>query len=150
VQLPDIPADATLDLQDVDFSSCNDAQPAKIAETFSGVIRNVPSSSNGNLNVCVNSGGEHRVRVVKLQDATFKDANGDDASFEDLEEGQFIEAVGEREGQGLPSALDADTVQILGAGNASTCSGIPTETPTQTPTVTTTPEPTATPTPTPT
>ena len=141
VVLPDVTRNAVVTLEDVDFD-CTGARPAKVSEIFRGVIRNVPGSPNGNLNVCVVSGGSQRTRVVKIQDATFADAGGGAASFGDLDEGQLIEADGEREGLGASSALDADTVQILGAGNVDDCTGQ--STPTPEPTGTPTPEPTTT------
>jgi len=145
VVLPDVTRNAVVTFEDVDFD-CTGARPAKVTETFRGVIRNVPGSPNGNLNVCVVSGGGQRTRVVKIKKATFQDSGGAAATFGDLNEGQLIEAAGEREGLGTSSALDADTVQILGAGNADDCSGQSTPTPEPTGT----PEPTTTATATPT
>jgi hypothetical protein len=140
VVLPDMTKDAVVTLDDVAFD-CTGAHPAKVAETFQGVIRNVPGSPNGNLNVCVASGGAERTRVVKLQDTAIQDANGTPTSFNNLEKGQLIEADGEREGLGTSSTLDADIVKILSAGHADDCAAA--ETPT--PEATETPEPTATP-----
>ena len=148
VALPDMTRNATVTLQDVDFT-CGSAQPAKVEETFQGVVRHVPGSANGNLSVCVTSGGGGRTRIVKLKDATIESANG----FADLAVGQLVEAAGQREGLGTSSALDADTVKILGSGNSDDCSGQPTPTPNETstpePTTTGTPTETETPTPTP-
>jgi hypothetical protein len=117
-----------------------------VSETFQGVIRNVPGSPNGNLNVCVAAGAGRRTRVVKLKDTALQDANGTPTSFDNLAEGQLIEAAGEREGRGASSALDAETVKILGEGSRDDCSGQSTPTPA----VTETPEPTVTGTQTPT
>ena len=150
VVLPDVTRNAVVTFEDVDFD-CTGARPAKVTETFRGVIRNVPGSPDGNLNVCVVSGGGQRTRVVKIKNASFQDSGGAAASFGDLNKGQLIEAAGEREGLGTSSALDADTVQILGAGNADDCSGQSTPTPEPTgtpePTTTATATPTVTPTP---
>jgi len=150
VILPDVTRDAVLTLNDVSFV-CSDAHPSKVSETFRGVIRNVPGSPNGNLNVCVASGGGVRTRAVKLKNAAIQDASGVQTSFNSLEDCQLIEADGVREGLGTSSALDADTVRILGAGNRDDCSGQGTPTPveTATPTPSATPTHTATPTPTP-
>jgi hypothetical protein len=139
VILPDMSRDAVVTLEDVDFD-CTGARPAKVEEAFRGVIRNVPSSPNGNLNVCVAAGAGRRTRVVKLNDTAIQDANGTPTSFNNLAEGQLIEASGEREGLGASSALDAETVKILGEGNRDDCGGQSTPTPA----VTETPEPTAT------
>jgi hypothetical protein len=135
--LPDMTKDALVTMDDVDFD-CTGARPAKVSETFQGVIRNVPASPNGNLNVCVVSGGGVLTRVVKLQDTAIQDANGTPTSFKNLERGQLIQADGEREGLGTSSTLDADVVKILGAGHGDDCAAG--ETPT--------PETSATPTPT--
>jgi hypothetical protein len=145
--LPDVAADSTLRIRNVAFD-CTGARPSRVLETFRAVVTNVPSSQAGNLVVCVASGGGQRTRVVKVDDATIQDANGNPASFSDLAEGQLIEAGGEREGLGTSSALVANNLTILGAGNPADCSGqpVPTAVVTQTPT----PEATATPTETPT
>ena len=144
VVLPDVTAGSTLKLHAVAFD-CTGARPSKVTETFQAVIINKPASPNGNLNVCVASGGGHRTRVVKIKDAAIKDATGNPADFSNLAEGDLIEASGDREGLGASSALDASTVTILGAGNPVSCQGQATPTPA----ATETPEPTATPTPTP-
>jgi hypothetical protein len=140
VVLPDMTEDAVVTMEDVDFD-CTGARPAKVSETFQGVIRNVPASANGNLNVCVVSGGGVLTRVVKLQDTAIQDANGTPTSFNDLERGQLIQASGEREGLGTSSTLDADIVKILSAGHADDCAAGETPTPetTMTPTPTKTP-----------
>ena len=145
VILPDMSHDAVVTLEDVGFD-CTGARPAKVEETFRGVIRNVPSSPNGNLNVCAAAGVGRRTRVVKLNDTAIQDANGTPTSFNNLADGQLIEASGEREGLGASSALDAETVKILGEGNRDDCGGQSTPTPA----VTETPEPTQTAAPTPT
>jgi hypothetical protein len=139
VILPDMTQDAIVTLEDVEFD-CTGAHPAKVRETFRGVIRNLPSSPNGNLNVCVAAGAGRRTRVVKLKDTAIQDANGTPTSFNNLADGQLVESSGDREGLGASSALDADTVKILGEGNRDDCSGQSTPTPA----VTETPEPTAT------
>ena len=139
VILPDISEGAIVTLRDVAFD-CTGARPAKVTETFRGVVRNVPSSPNGNLNVCVAAGAGNRTRVVKLKDTALQDANGTPTGFVNLATGQLIEASGAREGRGGSSALDADTVKILGEGNRDDCSGQSTPTPA----VTETPEPTVT------
>jgi hypothetical protein len=140
VVLPDMTKDAVVTMEDVDFD-CTGAHPAKVSETFQGVVRNVPASPNGNLNVCVVSGGGMLTRVVKLQDTAIQDANGTPTSFNNLERGQLIQASGEREGLGTSSTLDADIVKILSAGHADDCAAG--ETPT--PVATETSEPTETP-----
>ena len=128
VILPDMSRDAVVNLQDVEFD-CTGARPAKVEEAFRGVTRNVPSSPNGNLNVCVAAGVGRRTRVVKLNDTAIQDANGTPTSFNNLADGQLIEASGEREGLGASSALDAETVKILGEGNRDDCGGQSTPTP---------------------
>jgi hypothetical protein len=140
VVLPDVTQNGLIALDDVAFD-CGGARPSKVSETFQGVIRNVPSSANGNLNVCVASGGGSRTRVVKIKSAVFRNEAGGVASFDDLADGQQIEASGEREGLGSSSALDANLVRILGTGG-DTCAGQATPTPeaTETPGVTPTPE----------
>lgn len=140
--LPDMTNDAVVTLEDVDFD-CTGARPAKVSETFQGVIRNVPASPNGNLNVCVASGGNELTRIVKLNDTAIQDANGTPTSFNNLEKGQLIAADGEREGLGTSSALDADTVRILSAGHSDDCLAENTPTPetTETPAPTETPPP---------
>ena len=140
--LPDMTNDAVVTLEDVDFD-CTGARPAKVAETFQGVIRNVPGSPNGNLDVCAASGGGNITRVVKLNNTAIQDANGTPTSFNNLEKGQLIEADGEREGLGTSSTLDADIVTILSAGHSDDCSAENTPTPE----TTETPAPTETPTP---
>jgi hypothetical protein len=147
VILPDVTRDAVLTLNDVSFD-CSNAHPSKVSETFRGVIRNVPGSPNGNLNVCVASGGRARTRAVKLNNTEIQDANGVPSSFNALADGQLIEADGEREGLGTSSALDAVTVRILGAGNRDDCTGQGTPTPVASPTPSATPSVTATQTPT--
>jgi len=144
VVLPDVTQKGIIALENVTFD-CSGANPSKVSETFQGVIRNVPSSPNGNLNVCVASGGGQRTRVVKVKDAGFRNEAGGVASFGDLAEGQLIEASGEREGLGSSSALDADIVRILGTGSDD-CSGQATPTPEVTETPEAAPTPTETPT----
>ncbi|MGH7821873.1 MAG: hypothetical protein ACREQ9_19085 [Candidatus Binatia bacterium] len=143
--LPDVAASSTITLADVDISDCDDARPGSVAESFVAVVQNKPASPNGNLNVCVNSGGEIRTRVVKLQNAAFEDGGSGKDSFQELAEGDRIEAIGEREGLGAPSALDADVVRILATDEPGDCAALvePTATPTEpapeTPTPTETP-----------
>ena len=87
------------------------------------------------------TGGVHITQgVVKLNDTAIQDANGTPTSFNNLADGQLIEASGEREGLGASSALDAETVKILGEGNRDDCGGQSTPTPA----VTETAEPTQT------
>lgn len=138
--LPDVVAGSNIAMNDVSLNCNQVAGIGSLAEVFPAVVQNAPSSPNGNLNVCVNSGGRIRTRVVKMQSATI--AGG---SFEDLQRGTAITADGEREGLGTNSALDADTITITGQGSVEDCEGLPAETPTPTPTGT--PEPTATATP---
>ena len=142
VDLPDVADGSSINLEDVDFD-CDTANPAEIAESFEAVVRNKPGSPNGNLTVCVDLGSGFRNRVVKIQGAEFQGG-----TFEDLEEEDRIAVAGVREGQGAPSALDADLVTILGPNGGDPCSGdpLPTATATETPDGTETPEPTATPT----
>ena len=152
VVLTDVADGSNLDLEDVDLD-CDSARPDRIAESFEAVVRNKPGSPNGNLSVCVDIGTGFRNRVVKLQGATFSGG-----TFDDLEEGDSVGVTGIREGQGAPSALDADTITLLGPSGGDPCDGPvpPTATPevtgtpgpTNTPGETNTPEPTATPTPT--
>lgn len=142
VVLPDVTADAVLTLQDVAFD-CSGAHPSKVAEVFPAVVRNVPSSPNGNLNVCVTSGGGSRTRVVKIKNAALEDASGNPANFSSVVVGERIEASGEREGLGTSSALDAKTVKLLGEAGGNPCAGQSTPTPlaTGTPTPTVPPTP---------
>lgn len=146
--LPDVTRNGILTLEDVSFD-CSAARPGRVTEIFQGVIRNVPSSPNGNLNVCVASGGGQRTRVVKIKAAALRDSSGGVASFADLAAGQLIEAEGAREGLGASSALDAEEVRILGSGDPDDCSGQAEPTPafTETPEPTPTETPTSTPTP---
>jgi len=97
--------------------------------------------------VCVASGGAAVTRIVKLKDTAIQDANGTPTSFNNLEEGQLIEADGEREGLGTSSTLDADVVKILSAGHDDNCAAEETPTPetTEAPQPTETPMATATP-----
>lgn len=134
-EIVDVTRGSTLRLRDVALD-CDAASFGKVEEVFQGIVRNKPSSPNGNLNVCVSSGGQLRTRIVKLQNATFEGG-----SFESLREGDRIEAEGEREGLGSPSALDAEVVRILASGEPGECEALLTPTPT--------PEATPTPTPTP-
>jgi len=120
VVLPDMTKDAVVTMDDVDFD-CTGARPAKVSETFQGVIRNVAASPNGNLNVCVASGGGALTRIVKLKDTAIQDANGTPTSFRNLEKGQLIQADGEREGLGTSSTLDADVVKIVSDGHGDDC-----------------------------
>jgi hypothetical protein len=148
VDLPDVADGSSIDLADVDFD-CDTANPAEIAESFEAVVRNKPASPSGNLSVCVDLGSGFRNRVVKIAGAEFQGG-----TFESLAEEDRIAVSGVREGQGQPSALDADVVTILGANGGDPCSGdlLPTATATtipggtETPGPTNTPEPTATPT----
>jgi hypothetical protein len=146
--LPDVTRNSTITLEDVDVSDCDNARPARVEETFDAVVRNKPGSPNGNLNVCVDSGGQIRTRVVKIQDATFEDAGSGRDSFAELEEGDRITVTGTREGLGAPSALDATTVGIVSSGSPGDCEVLltPTATPTGTPEETATPTPSPTPT----
>jgi hypothetical protein len=159
VILPDMTSEAVVTLDDVEFD-CRGARPARVAETFRGVVRDVPSSPSGNVNVCVAAGGAHRTRVIKLRDAAIQDANGTPTSFNNLAVGQLVEASGAREGLGASSAVETDTLRIIAEGNRDECSGqstptpavtatpAPTATGTQTPGPTPTPQPTETATPT--
>jgi hypothetical protein len=151
VFLPDVATESTVTLRDVAFD-CTGARPSKVSETFRAVVINVPASQNGNLVVCVASGGGSRTRVVKIKDALIQDANGNEADFSDLADGKRIEVAGEREGLGTSSALEASNLRILGTGNPAGCSGqpVPTALASRTPTPEATATPTATPTPTPT
>jgi hypothetical protein len=148
VIFPDVTNNSLLTMEDVTFD-CTGARPAKVSEAFRGVIGNVPGSHQGNLTVCVFSGDTRRTRVVKLKDAVVEDSNGTPTSFEDLADGQLIEAFGDREGLGNSSALDAETVKILGAGNPDDCAAPSTPAPsaTETPSAEGTPEATPSPTP---
>jgi hypothetical protein len=147
LSLPDVADGSTIDLQNTSLT-CNSASPGKIAETFEGVILNKPNSPNGNLNVCAFGGGGNHIRAVKTEGATFVGT-----SFEALQEGDLIEATGERAGNGANSTLFASSVQKVGTSSTGNCAGIPTPTPapTDTPTPgatgTATATPTATPTP---
>jgi hypothetical protein len=143
VILPDVTNDSLLVMEDVTFD-CTGARPARVSETFRGVVGHVPGSREGNLTVCAFSGSARRTRVVKLNDAVIEDSNGTPTSFNDLADGQLVEAFGEREGLGSSSALDADTVKIVGAGNPDDCAA-----PTPAPSATDTPQPDRTPEPTP-
>lgn len=143
IAIPDVTSGSVLVLEDVDFT-CNAAQPARVTESFEAVVRNKPSSPNGNLNVCVQLTDQVRSRAVKIQDATFEGG-----TFDDLEEGERIAVTGVREGLGAPSALDAEVVSLLGPAGADPCDPTATQTPdgTQTPEATATPgtpEPTTT------
>ena len=148
VIFPDVTNNSLLTMEDVTFD-CTGARPAKVSETFRGVVGNVPGSHEGNLTVCVFSGDARRTRVVKLEDAVVEDSNGTPTSFDDLADGQLIEAFGDREGLGSSSTLDAETVKILGAGNPDDCAPPSTPTPsaTETPSAEGTPEATPSPTP---
>jgi hypothetical protein len=131
VILPDVTNNAVMTMEDVTFD-CTGARPAKVSETFRGVIGNVPASHQGNLTVCVLSGDARRTRVVKLNGAVIEDSNGTPTSFDDLADGQLIEASGDREGLGSSSALDAETVKIVGAGDPDDCASPSTPTPSAT------------------
>lgn len=148
VILPDVTNNAVMTMEDVTFD-CTGARPAKVSETFRGVIRNVPGSREGNLVVCVLSGGARRTRAVKLKDAVIEDSSGTPTSFDDLADGQLIEASGDREGLGSSSALDAESVRILGAGNPDDCAAESTPTPAATATPSPEETPPATPSPAP-
>jgi hypothetical protein len=148
VIFPDVSNNSVLTMEDVTFD-CTGARPAKVSETFRGVIGNVPSSRQGNLTVCVFSGNARRIRVVKLNDAVVEDSSGTPTSFDDLADGQLIEASGDREGLGSSSALDAETVKIVGAGNPDDCAPPSTPTPSATETPAAEPTPETTPSPTP-
>jgi hypothetical protein len=134
LSLPDVAEGSTVDLRDTTLD-CDSARPGKIAETFQGVILNKPSSPNGNLNVCAFGGGGNHTRAVKTNSADFIGT-----SFQDLQEGDLIEATGERAGNGANSTLFASSVEKVGTSGTGNCAGIPTPTP----------EPTETPEPTPT
>lgn len=138
VDLPDVASGAALTLENVAFD-CASVHPDRIEETFEAIVRNKPGSPNGNLTVCVDLGSGFRSRVVKIKDATF--AGG---TFDDLEERDRIAVTGVREGQGAPSALDAELVTLLGPSGGDPCGGDPIP-PTATPEPTSTPTPTSTP-----
>ena len=144
--IPDVAAGSTIDLQDVSID-CNDAHPDKVVETFQSVIENKPGSPEGNLTVCtLGSGGGQHIRAVKTSGADFVGT-----SFDDLQEGDIIEATGERAGNGANSTLFATQVRKVGTGTTGACGNIATPTPesTATPGATSTPETTPTVTPTP-
>jgi hypothetical protein len=143
VSLPDVADGSAVQLQNTTVD-CNAANPGKIEETFQGVLEHKPASPNGNLNVCAFGGGGNHVRAVNTDSSTqFEDANGGAASFGDLQDGDLIEATGQREGVGSSSTLVAATVKRIASGHTDQCKNI--ATPTPVPTSTPTPEPTATP-----
>jgi hypothetical protein len=101
VILPDVTNDSVLTMDDVTFD-CTGAEPAKVSEIFRGVTRNVPSSRERNLTVCVSSGSASRLRVVTLQNVVVRDSNGTPTNFNNLAAGQRIETSGDRQAPAPP------------------------------------------------
>lgn len=120
--------------------NCDNVSPGTIEETFQAVLENKPASPNGNLNVCAFTAGRNHRRAVKTDSSTqYVNIDGSAATFDDLQEGDLLEAVGTREGLGTNSALDASGVRRIAAGRTGQCQALPSPTPTSTPTATATP-----------
>jgi hypothetical protein len=147
VILPDVTNDSVLVIEDVSFD-CTGAEPARVSETFRGVTRDVPSSRERGLTVCVASGDASRLRMVTLQNVVVRDSTGTPTNLSNLAVGQLIETSGDRQALGSSSVVAASTVKILGA-STNDCSEPSTPTPSRTESPPSEATPTTTPSPTP-
>ena len=103
---------STITLTNVNFQ-CNEATPDNIHETFRAVLRDEPSGTGDDLDLCVRVGDDQRLRSAFGGGAVYRGANGETRSFDDLEDDDLLEIDGDRSGFGAPDSFFVEQVRIL-------------------------------------